>query len=217
MINFDANVKQISQTNKMTDNQTTEHKIIEAAKQVFIEKGLEAAKMSDIAERAGISRTALNYYYRTKENLFYAIIEQIFDILLPKIENLSLIQDNAVSKVDAVVDIYSEILRKNEFMPRFAFFEVQRNPKLIHDFVEQSPKAQTYLNALSILIDDNINLGTVSNVPKTHLIVTFFGLMFVPYLLEPLLATYRNDSDEKEKFLDDHKQIVKKLMKAYFS
>ena len=35
----------------MTDNQETEHRIICAAKQVFIEKGLDGAKMSDIAER----------------------------------------------------------------------------------------------------------------------------------------------------------------------
>ena len=48
----------------------SEVKIIEAAKQVFLEKGLENAKMQDIADTAGISRTALNYYYRTKENLF---------------------------------------------------------------------------------------------------------------------------------------------------
>ena len=202
----------------MTDTQTTEYKVIEAAKQIFIEKGLDAAKMSDIAERAGISRTTLNYYYRTKENLFYALIEQIFDILLPKIESLSLVEGDMASRIDAVVDIYDETLRKNGFLPRFIFFEIQRNPKLIHDFVAQSSKAQLYLNALSVLINEKINFDTISNVPKSHLITVFFGLVFVPYLLEPLLAMYREpDEEEKDVFFDEHKQIVKKLLKAYFS
>jgi len=50
----------------MSQLSDSEVKIIEAAKQVFLEKGLENAKMRDIADTAGISRTALNYYYRTK-------------------------------------------------------------------------------------------------------------------------------------------------------
>lgn len=215
--NFDTNVKPNSQPKKMTDNQPTEHKIIEAAKQVFIEKGLENAKMSDIAERAGISRTALNYYYRTKENLFYVLIEQIFDILLPKIENLSLLESSISSKVDKVIDIYDSMLRKNEYMPRFAFLEIQRNPQLVHDFVAQSEKAQLYLSTLGALINKDTDTGEMSGVSKAHLITTFFGLLFVPYLLEPLLAMYR-DSNEKNKdeFLDEHKKIAKKLMLAYF-
>lgn len=202
----------------MSDNQTTERKIIGAAREVFIEKGLEATKMSDIAERAGISRTALNYYYRTKENLFYAIIEQIFDILLPKIENMSLEDGNIVSKMDAIVDIYDDMLRNNEYMPRFVFVEIQRNPKLIHDFVAQSAKAQTYLMALGFMINNEMDAGRMPKVPKSHLISTFFGLMFVPYLLEPLLTMYREPTDEgKDEFRDEHKKIVKKLMKAYFN
>lgn len=201
----------------MNDNQTTENKIIEAAKQVFIEKGLEGTKMSDIAERAGISRTALNYYYRTKENLFYAIIEQIFNILLPKIENLSQLNENVPSKIEAIVDIYDDMLRQNKYIPRFVFLEIQRNPQLIHDFVVQNETAQLYLNALSVLIDNEMKSGEQGVVPKAHLITVFFGLVFVPYLLDPLLAIYRNPAEnDRERFLDEHKKLVKRLMKAYF-
>ena len=54
----------------------SEVKIIEAAKQVFLEKGLENAKMQDIADTAGISRTALNYYYRTKRICFTRLLKR---------------------------------------------------------------------------------------------------------------------------------------------
>lgn len=201
----------------MQDNQSTEYKIIEAAKQVFIETGLEAAKMSDIAERAGISRTSLNYYYRTKENLFYAIIEQIFGTLLPRIENLSIMEGGVMDKIDKVVDIYDDILRKNHHMPRFAFLEIQRNPQLIYDFVAQNNIAQLYLSALEKLVTKGKDEEKESGVSKTHLITTFFGLLFVPYLLEPLLAMYRSpNGEQRDEFLDEHKIIVKKLMEAYF-
>ena len=48
---------------------TMENRILEAAKQVFVRKGYEATKMGDVAAEAGIGRTALHYYYRTKEML----------------------------------------------------------------------------------------------------------------------------------------------------
>ena len=213
---FDARVKQDGQLNGVLENQENEHKILCAAKQVFIEKGLDGAKMSDIAERAGISRTALNYYYRTKENLFYAIIEQVFDLLLPRVENISSLKGDAAAKVDAVVEMYDNMLRQNEYMPRFVFVEIQRNPQLMYDFIEQSDKAQAYLKALSLLLGTT-PLRTTGHYPKTHLITVFFGLQFVPYLLEPLLALYRDtDCMERDTFLDEHKAIVKKLLKAYF-
>ena len=202
----------------MIDNQETERRIIQAAKQVFIEKGLDGTKMSDIAERAGISRTALNYYYRTKENLFYAIIEQVFDLLLPKVETLSALKGDMAAKVDAVVELYDNMLRQNEHMPRFVFVEIQRNPKLMYDFIEQSDKAQAYLKALSYLLSTGFpRREDAGQFPKTHLITVFFGLQFVPYLLEPLLAMYRGtERMERETFMDEHKAIVKKLLKAYF-
>jgi AcrR family transcriptional regulator len=201
----------------MIDNQTTENKILDAAKAIFIEKGLESAKMVDIAEKAGISRTSLNYYYRTKENLFYAIIEGVFEMMIPKIENLSLLRGDAVDKIGNVVDIYDDMLRKNEFVPRFLFVEVQRNPKLIHDFVAQSAKAQIYLSALDALLNKEVGADNIPYTSKSHLIMTFFGLIFVPYLLEPLLAMYRDNEDKgRDAFLDTHKEIVKKLIKTYF-
>lgn len=201
----------------MTENQNTETKIIAAAKEIFIEKGLEGAKMADIAEKAGISRTSLNYYYRTKENLFYAIIEGIFDLMLPKIENISLLEGNYADKIDNVVDVYDDMLRKNGFIPRFLFVELQRNPKLIYDFVAQSEKAQLYLGTLDLLVNKEVNSEDMPNTSKAHLMSVFFGLAFVPYLLEPLLAMYRGDDDEeRDVFLDEHKKIVKKMIKTYF-
>ncbi|WP_347394970.1 TetR/AcrR family transcriptional regulator, partial [Parabacteroides leei] len=56
---------------------TMESRILEAAKQVFVTKGYEATKMGDVAAKAGIGRTALHYYYRTKEMLFDAIFDQL--------------------------------------------------------------------------------------------------------------------------------------------
>lgn len=50
--------------------------IVEAAMAVFAERGFAAAKLDDIARRAGVSKGALYLYFETKEELFRAVVDQ---------------------------------------------------------------------------------------------------------------------------------------------
>jgi len=51
--------------------------IVRAAMQVFAERGFAAAKLDDIAARAGVSKGALYLYFETKEDLFRAVVGQV--------------------------------------------------------------------------------------------------------------------------------------------
>ena len=62
----------------MTENdKQTEEKIFEAATDVFVEKGMDGARMQDIATHAGINKALLHYYFRTKDQLFSKVFEKI--------------------------------------------------------------------------------------------------------------------------------------------
>ncbi len=50
--------------------------IVQAALDVFAEKGFAAAKLDEIAARAGISKGALYLYFETKEDLFRAVVRE---------------------------------------------------------------------------------------------------------------------------------------------
>lgn len=50
--------------------------IVGAAMAVFAEKGFAAARLEEIAARAGVSKGALYLYFETKEDLFRAVVEQ---------------------------------------------------------------------------------------------------------------------------------------------
>ncbi len=49
--------------------------IVGAALEVFAEKGFAAARLDDIAARAGVSKGALYLYFETKEDLFLAVAQ----------------------------------------------------------------------------------------------------------------------------------------------
>ena len=56
--------------------------IVSAALEVFAEKGFAAAKLDEIAKRAGVSKGALYLYFETKEDLFRAVVH---DVVAPKV------------------------------------------------------------------------------------------------------------------------------------
>ncbi|MES1226372.1 MAG: helix-turn-helix domain-containing protein, partial [Bacteroidota bacterium] len=70
---------------KIKKDATTEDKILEAARKVFIKKGMAGARMQEIADEAGINKAMLHYYFRNKEMLFDVIFRQAAQKLFPKI------------------------------------------------------------------------------------------------------------------------------------
>ena len=64
--------------------------IVEAAYVVFAEKGFAAAKLDDIAARAGISKGALYLYFVTKQEIFEAVVKQAVAPNIGAIETFAL-------------------------------------------------------------------------------------------------------------------------------
>ena len=63
--------------NVADDSTDTEEKILEAALQVFSMKGKDGARMHEIADRAGINKALLHYYFRSKDRLYDRVFEYV--------------------------------------------------------------------------------------------------------------------------------------------
>jgi len=63
--------------------------IVDAALEVFAEKGFAAAKLDDIARKAGISKATLYLYFDTKEEIFRAVAQSAVASLLEALESQS--------------------------------------------------------------------------------------------------------------------------------
>jgi TetR/AcrR family transcriptional regulator len=121
----------------MTENdKQTEEKIFEAATDVFVEKGMDGARMQDIANHAGINKALLHYYYRTKDHLFNAVFEKIAGQLFKKFapvldENLSLEE-----KIRFFFREHIGFLQRNPRLPSFLLNELNRNPERIKKLIQ---------------------------------------------------------------------------------
>ncbi len=66
----------------------TEIDILDAEEKVFYVKGKDGTSMQDIANEANITRTSLNYYYRSKDKLFEAVFRNALSYFVPKVAAL---------------------------------------------------------------------------------------------------------------------------------
>jgi len=109
----------------------TEERIFDAATDVFTKKGMDGARMQDIANQAGINKSLLHYYYRSKDRLFDAVFEKIAGKMFSKFapvfdENLTL-----EDKIRFFFREHISFLQKNPRLPAFLLNEINRNPSRI--------------------------------------------------------------------------------------
>lgn len=193
---------------------TMENRIIEAAKQVFVRKGYEATKMGDIATEAGIGRTALHYYYRTKDMLFDAIFDQLMDALLP---NLGVIMDEDLpflEKLPKIITQYAKTLRSNPLFPIFVINELQRDPEHIYGSILKDPSRVKPIVRLQTQIKAEMEQGILRKMPLVYTATTLISLLIFPLLVRnPVTAIFlEGDTEKFDAFLEERIPYVTDIM-----
>lgn len=61
---------------------STKARILEAAEEIFATSGFEGASTREIAARAGVNISSLHYHWESKETLYFAVFQNIYDRLL---------------------------------------------------------------------------------------------------------------------------------------
>jgi AcrR family transcriptional regulator len=89
--------------------------IMNAAEEVFTQKGLDNARMDDIAEETGLSKGTLYLYFKSKNDLIAAVLDRIFQREFRAFENTDLASISATEAIllftDTVIKDIKIILR----------------------------------------------------------------------------------------------------------
>lgn len=93
-----------AQRNRRADYAAKRAEIVQAAAEVFREKGYQAATLNDIAERLGTDRASLYYYVADKEELFHESIKDVLDSNLEQAEAVYATDLGPVEKLTALVN-----------------------------------------------------------------------------------------------------------------
>lgn len=193
---------------KKTLDKSTEEKIKEAARKVFLKKGYAATRTRDIAEEAGINLALLNYYFRSKEKLFNIIMSET---LSGFIQNLVVVlNDKKTSlekKVELIASHYIDFIIKDPEIPTFIISEIRNNPSSL---LERLPVQQLVHKSKFVEQHQNaVVKGEIAEPNPLHFLMNLIGLVVFPFIAKPLLLGIGSiDATQFEQLMQKRKKLI---------
>ena len=103
----------------------TRQKLVDVARQLFAKNGLENTTMNDIAQQSGKGRRTLYTYFKSKDEVYFAVIESELERLSDKMDEVAAKrtspQDKILELIYTHLDSIKETVMRNGNL-RAAFF-----------------------------------------------------------------------------------------------
>lgn len=186
--------------------ENTEHQILVAARQVFISKGFDGARMQEIADLAGINKALLHYYFRSKEKLFEAVFSEVAANLFPAMKQVFEAELGLKEKLTFFVKIYLKALKENPFIPAFVINSLNTNPDNLVKYIRKAG-----LNPLILQkqIEEEVAMGRIRPIKAEHLIVNIFAMCIFPIMARPIVQNmFAMSNDEYQNYLDSRESEI---------
>ena len=186
--------------------------ITAAALHVFSEKGYDAARVTDVARQAGISKGLLYLYFKTKEELFKAVIRSF---VKPRIAELNAAIDESATATEFLRGPFLQVIKQVPESPirilaRLLVAEGPKHPDLTAYYSENV--ILPALAALQRLIRKGIERGEFRDTA----IADFPHLLVTPVLFATLykLIFARHKPLDTDRLLEAHIDTVLRAISA---
>ena len=101
----------------------TRQDILEAAAQIFREKGFHGASMNDIAEAVNLQKASLYHHVTSKQEILLDILDQALQLLLDRISSITSQSIPIDKKLRLMIREYLQILADNADLAAVLLFE----------------------------------------------------------------------------------------------
>lgn len=174
--------------------ENTREKVIDAAIHVFIKKGYGGARMQEIADQAGINKGLLHYYFKSKENLFHAVMKKVTNKIDPKLDLLINSEDPIRDKMAQFVSLYIDLLLENPYLPAFVLAELNMNGEL---FITEIIR-ENNINPMKLMLQIQMEIeeGKLKPINPFNLMVNVISMCVFPFVARPILREVSGFSEE---------------------
>ncbi|MBS1654989.1 MAG: TetR/AcrR family transcriptional regulator [Bacteroidetes bacterium] len=197
---------------KTVKDQTTEEKILEAAKKVFVQQGMAGARMQDIADEAGINKALLHYYFRSKEQLFEVIFKEAAARLFPTINQIFTSDASLFEKIENFCEEYISVIIENPYLPLFVLNEINRDPRFFFSKV-WTGKTRPQPEKLIEQIEKEIKKGAIKRISPLQLLMNLISMAVFPFVGKPMfMANLGLDELQFRAVMEQRKKEIPKFI-----
>lgn len=197
----------------------TEELIIDTAMQIFFVEGRIQATTQEIADAAGVNRTLINYYFRSKKELITKLMENARKEFSGNSDVILLSDLPFREKTEHFIEDFLNRQMKYPYLEPFITLNAIKerfSKDKSASALEQPEAIHNYLNE----IENEMEKGTIPKYNPEHFLTNLFSLIIHPFIAKPLqmkllnmtekqysgLITERKEVIIKTIFLDNHNQ-----------
>lgn len=187
----------------------TEQIIKDTARKVFFIEGKLHATTQDIADAAGINRTSLHYYFRSKNDLVKQVHDEAKGELTRKIKAILGSELPFREKVEKFISVFFDYVTNAPYLQSFLINEMnckpQSEPQLFARATSTPPEIRLFLNEIS----QEMEKGTIMKTSPENFMINLFSLISYPIIMKPLYIDFFEQSSERyEKLMIERKEMI---------
>lgn len=182
--------------------------IKETAKRLFFGEGKFNATTQEIADAAGVNRTLINYYFRSRDNLFNSIFEDAMKKEEEQREQVMLSTLPFIEKIEKYID---DSIRIGQEYPYLETYIVSR----INDgcFYKEEEDWDRFMDIFNKEFRNEVKKGSVEDVEPIQFILNLASLVSFPLAIRPLFQTTMKISDEDyDRIINERKKVILNLL-----
>lgn len=185
-----------------------EEHIKATAKDVFFMKGHLHATTQEIADLAGVNRTLINYYFRSRDCLFEIVYKEAVETMRSQLDNVIFSIMPFKEKLKLLIEVYMDEIIKYPYKESFLITEICSKNFLL--------KEKKKSLALIKFIDDvklEMDKGEIRESDPVHFVMNLFSLMAYPIIMEPLYRKlFDLNKDKYASLLSERKALILRIM-----
>lgn len=190
----------------------TEEKIVASAEKLFYQKGKAGTSMQDIADDAGMNRTLLNYYYRSKDQLFEAVFRKALGRFVPSLAAMLHSDISFEEYVPVMIETVIDTMIDNPQIPIFVLQELSSNPQRMPEIIREMG-----INP-AVAMKKMASEGTLSveqGIDPRQFIINLLSLCIFPFAARPVITDilFEGDNEAYLSAMKERKKLIPQIVK----
>ena len=194
---------------KATIREENERAIVKAAEEVFAERGYQGATTGEIAERAGVPKANLHYYFPTKNDLYQEVLARIFSIWQEAADALD-DQEHPVEALTRYIYKKMEISRTEPLGSKIWAQEVMHGAPVIHEYLEKT--LNDWTTSRVAMLERWINDGRIHAINPHYLLYMIWATTQHYADFERQISTLNDDRPMSDAQWEEAKKTVAEII-----
>ncbi len=193
--------------------------ILQAAAREFSEKGIAGARTDAIAHAARVNKALLYYYFKDKETLYGAVLDNAFDGMKAKVFKVFDSDLPPREKVVAYVSAYFDFFASNPMYPKLVQREMMR--ARVGDSVHIERLVKNYFEPIyhrvSEILHKGIKEGVFRKVDPAHFVPSMIAVIVFYFSSAPVMRRlFRFDPLTPERIAERRAAVLDFISAALF-